>query len=165
MRRLVDDQIAEQIPNRGIRIRKFSKKELLDSYVIYEYLISLAIRLVIESGNTNIIKELMGFSEKIEETAKNGDFYSRAQAQLDFHNTIIINTGNHLLKKTLKRIQLIHTVYEATLPLKGRLSESLQIHREIFEAIKSQNADLAEDAMRREIRGATNIISQNFNLG
>lgn len=162
LRRLVDDQIVELIPNRGVRVKKFSNKEIMDSYILYEYLIGLASRLVAESADPDVIQKLEEILSANTKQIENGDFHLFVAGQITFHSCIINSTGNMPLIRSATTQLLVLNMHYALWPLQQRINSILEDHIKLLNAIKSHNADLAEEIIREDIRHSKDIVAREL---
>ena len=162
LRRLVEDELVELLPHRGIHVRKISLRELKDLYLIMEYLTGLAARLAAESSDINTIRDLEKIYKEMVVSVENEDFDYKVELTLRFHRRILKDTGNNYLIRMVERTQLISSLHYEVMPLKQRMKASLESHRKILDAIIARDADQAEDLMRLHYRSAINLISDSF---
>lgn len=163
LRRLVDDQFVELIPHRGARVKRYTNKEIMDSYVLYEYLIGLAVRLVTEAANPDVLQKLEEILEASAKHIVNGDVHLFIAAQLDLHLFIINSTDNtHLIRAATNQLR-VQNMHYALRPLHARINTALEYHIKLLNAIKAHNADLAEEIIREDIRQARDTIALELN--
>lgn len=162
LRRLVDDQIVELIPHRGARVKKLSNKEIMDSYILYEYLIALAVRLVTEAADPDVLQQL---DQQVAINAKhleNGDSHMFIEGQLALHYSIINNSGNAPLIRAATGLRLILNMHYALQPLRPRYSEALLYHVRLVDAMKAHDADLAEKLIREDTQQAVEHVARGL---
>ena len=81
----------------------------------------------------------------------------------EFHETIYKATGNRLLSKTLSELhRKIKAYRKLSFAVPGRLECSIKEHREIYEAIASHNAALADQLTSLHIERALENILASF---
>jgi len=159
LRKLVDDEIAEQLPNKGIRVRRISLKELQEYYSIMEYLERLVVRLVAEKHGNGILHSLRDLLNLDKEAILSGNFELHKEYVLKFRMCLAQYTDNEPLIKYIKRIHLVTGIYYASNPLNINMETSHAAHEKIFNAIVSGDVVLAESTMADLIRHAIDIIS------
>lgn len=158
LRRLVEDEIVESIPNRGVRVRKLSAHELGEYYEILEYLEGLAIRLVAETHSDKILDELIEIIQQDEQAVSGGKYYDHASIGRKFHEYIASASGNRPLTKSIFKILTIVHVRHASLPLESRMETWFINYKTMVSAIQNHDADLAEMTMRRHVKESKDAI-------
>lgn len=158
LRRLVGDELVELIPHRGVRVRKLTPKEIQDVYLVLEYLEGLAARLLAESGDTLIFGQLKKIIDEDIIAVTNQNFKHHLDLMINFHRLVAEGSKNQALIKPIERLHMLSRSTQAVWPLEQRMISSLQSHKEILEAIISENGDLAETTMRRHHRETSEKI-------
>ena len=161
LRRLVDDQMVELIPNKGVYVKRFSNKEITDSYLLYEYLIALCVRIITENGNKKIITGLEKLLKKSEKYFSEGNFQSYIDNQILFHRELINGTDNEpLIRTALAQLQ-IHSMNHHVILLQTRV-DVVDYHRKLMDAIRTGKAALAEKIIREDTRKAREAVMKEL---
>lgn len=160
LNRLVKDGLVESL-NRGFRVKRFTKKEALDTYQVRERLESLSAYLAAKNRTQNDIKSLEKILETIE-TCPASDFVSHIQADLDLHASIAHIAGNEALEQSIA--QLSNRMLGFRVVTKDENSNLITKaqHEKVLAAIASGQADRAEKAMQDHIHFFADLLSQRL---
>lgn len=141
----------EREPHRGSVVRSFSPKEQYEVYEVRAALESLAGRLATSRLTESDVQGLEVVLDGIIQAGRNQDLDRMTRLDNQFHEMIIEAAGNKLLHLLWKRLEFgywtISTARRATWDL-GYLANR---HRELLEALKTGDPEVASDAMRRHI--------------
>lgn len=161
LRRLVDDQMVELIPNKGVHVKRFSNKEILDSYLLYEYLIALCVRIVTERGDKKTISALDKLLTESEKQFNAGNFQAFIDKQTLFHRQLINSTDNEpLIRAAMSQLQ-IQSMSHNVIPLQARI-DVIEYHRKLMQAIRTGNAAQAEKIIREDTTKAREAIMKEL---
>lgn len=156
--RLMEDEIVEQMPHKGIIVRKLSMKEVGDYYKIIKELEGMVARRVALDRTPEQIRELEEKLAEDEIPVKNVDFTQHSKVIQGFRLLLASYTDNQPLIKIIGKIHTILSIYHAAHPLKERLDISYKKHQDLLEAIRNQDADLAESTMRSIIQTSLDLF-------
>ncbi len=158
MARLQEEGFVQILPRRGILVKGLSPADLLE---IYDILIGLegaaAERIAGESREdiAKIVKELNGFTDRMDRTLSSGDLYAWADADEGFHDTLVARCGNGRIKRMAATIVgQSHRARRLTLNLRPAPAQSAVEHREIVAAMQAGDALAAGQAARAHRRRA-----------
>ncbi len=155
LHRLAEDGLVEQIPNRGTVVLGINREDLIDIYNIRMRLEGLASASAAERISEEELKELSESVELSEFYIKKNDTEHLKELDTEFHSIIYKASGNRLLNKTLSELHKKITAYrKLSLTVPGRLTRSVEEHREILMAIKERNAALADELTSLHIQRA-----------
>lgn len=160
LRLLVADGLATQIPNSGISVKRFTRKDVIELYTVREPLEALVARLAAEVEN----KELSQLEEICKKSARalgQNNYTTQVHYNLNeiFHNELLRVAGNTTLITTLERLSTKVMRYQFMPFLKEKDgNNSYQDHECILEAVKAGNGELAETIMRHHIKGGLEFI-------
>ena len=163
IRRLEQENLVSE-SGKGIKILGISYKDLSDIYEIRMRIEGLAARFAAE----NITDEDL---EKLSEVLDLQEFYTSKQkmnnvkdADSNFHDIIYRCCGSATLTDILGSLhRKIRMQRKSSLENKSRAVDAVKEHREIYEALKRRDADLAEALTVQHIKNAKenlkNILS------
>ena len=145
LQRLAEDGLVLMTPNRGAAVIGITKEDLVDIYRIRMRLEGLASAMAAEK----ITDEQ---KQKLAETVELSEFYIQKQdteriKELDtvFHRTIYEASGSRMIGRILSDLHSNTKAYRRqSLCVPGRLSKTLEEHKEILNAILTGNAAEAE---------------------
>jgi DNA-binding GntR family transcriptional regulator len=149
LNRLVAEGLVEVLPRRGMQVKAVSEKdvkEICDLRLAYElYCAGKALKVIDGREETKLIlyNNIASF-EQLMESQPFYDYSSRAKLDQEFHKTIIELSDNTLLIKEYEKLRIIHMLVDNyayhDLPLR-RFKETLQEHKDIYEALISKDED------------------------
>lgn len=164
-RQLELEGLIQIIPNKGAYVTGITRKDVKDIYMIRSLLEGLCARWATE----HITREQM---EEMEENVYLAKFHAdkghlEQLAELDnrFHELLYEACDSKILEHQLKDFhQYVLRVRKKTLSSKNRGPKSNQEHEQILEAIRTKNADLAEQLANSHIRMAyENMVKNGLN--
>lgn len=145
LQRLAEDGLVSMTPNRGAAVIGITREDLVDIYRIRMRLEGLASAMAAEK----ITDEQ---KRKLAETVELSEFYIQKQdteriKELDtvFHRMIYEASGSRMIERILSDLHSNTKAYRRqSLCVPGRLSKTLEEHKEILNAILTGNAAEAE---------------------
>lgn len=153
LRQLELEGLVEIVPNRGARVTGISRKDVCDIYYMRLSLEGLAARWAAEHMKEEEIAQL-------EEVVLLSEFHLKNEkqdqlARLDgrFHEILYHSSSSRMLEHVLTDFH--HYVKKArfiSVKSPNRAVESVTEHKEILEAIKNRDGDLAEKLGRKHIQ-------------
>ncbi len=165
LRRLEARRLVINTPNAGARVVSLSMKQLVELYQVREALEGMTCRLAATHMSDQEIAELESLLDQHEHevTLKEGLEYFRQEGDLDFHFRIASGCRNELLRLSLcvDHYQLMRLYRYKFSNRHGRPNQALKEHRQILDAIKDRDGELAELLMRRHIRNARKAFEQH----
>ena len=153
LRRLGAEGVLDLIPNRGAMVRKLSLKELRDVFRMREALEGLAARLAAERMADPAVRRAFARALAGIDIAHTGENFSELNRR--FHQLIVDFADNEQLSITLRQLclPLVRLQFRAAINEAYR-RQSADEHAEVARALGTGDADAAEAAMRRHLRGA-----------
>lgn len=163
-RQLELEGLIRIVPNKGAYVTGITAKDVKDIYMIRSKLEGLAARWAVD----NITDEQM---EEMEENIYLSEFHARKDhndqiAILDnrFHEILYEACNSKMLEMQLREYhEYVQRVRRKTLADNHRSTASTNEHKEIMEAIKAKDKDLAEKTANRHIQNAYKNI-ENIGL-
>ncbi len=161
-RQLELEGLIQIVPNKGAYVTGITEKDVKDIYMIRSLLEGLCARWATE----HITEEQM---EEMEENVYLAKFHAQKGhleqlAELDnrFHDILYEACDSKILEHQLKDFhQYVLRVRKKTLSNVNRGPKSNEEHEKIMEAIKSGNADLAEELANKHMINAYNNMVKN----
>ncbi len=140
--------LVETIDNRGIFVRKFDAKTLLEMIDVRELLEGQAARQACEFIQDADIEELNGFLDAMYQAADEGDHVKRAEIDRQFHDRINFLSGNYTIHSLAQQFRLFSKVIWTDTP-----SDVLRSHHEpIMNALRQRDPNAAETAARNAVK-------------
>ena len=163
---LVKEGLLVFLPRKGTYVRQYSRREYLEIYDVREVLEGLAARLVCENHDDTLLQHLertnttlkeiseeLGRSPKGTRSILFGRF---RELDIEFHRTMIGNSGNSFLAEKFATIDFIIESFVMTSEDQGmeRFEKAVAEHEEIVEQLRNRSPESSEQAMRIHIRDA-----------
>jgi len=150
--------IVESIPNRGFFLPELSKQEAEDIYPIIAQLEHFAI---CQSNYTNKdIEELRKIQSKIDATTSP---VTQVRQDLKFHEALLKNFNNKLLKQILADLKIRVFLYEFHYMQVGELSNlSSNYHRKVINHIEIKQITKAADLIKESWLTSIDFIKTQF---
>jgi DNA-binding GntR family transcriptional regulator len=159
-RRLAADGLVDLIPNRGAIVHRPSVKDLRDLFRIREALEGMVARMAAESIHEGENRQQLEatWAEAGDESVA-VDAATFAQKNRLFHRTIVTLAGNQQLSELIDKMQLPLVMLRLGRSLAPEdIALSMSEHIPIHDAILAGDADAADMAMRKHLRGSCERI-------
>ncbi|MEF3317580.1 GntR family transcriptional regulator [Peptoniphilus grossensis] len=158
-RRLATEGFLEVIPYKGVYVREFSKKELMEVYECRKALEKLALELAFPNIVKEEVEELI---EDLEENKNINDIDSNVDRSNKLHNYILEKSGNNRLKKLLGNLNDV-LIRDRNISAGDivRRTEILEEHLKILNALKEKDLELAKKYLEEHIdKGCIYIVNK-----
>lgn len=157
LHRLAEDGLVEIAPNKGAVVVGINADDLIDIYHIRMRLEGLASASAAERITDEELSRLLESVELSEFYISKNDTEHVKELDTEFHRIIYKASGNRLLYKTLLELhKKIKAYRKLSLAVPGRLEKSIEEHREIYAAIASRDAALADKLTSLHVERALN---------
>jgi DNA-binding GntR family transcriptional regulator len=141
--------VVEITPFRGARVRRPSKREIIEAYTVRSTLEALAARLALPRMTDGDIAELAGHLESMTTAAREDDGRGVAEADARFHGRIVELADNGTLVRVWRSLEPFSRTY-LTLVIPGADPRwSAGLHSPIMEAIERRDVEAVIDALER----------------
>ena len=141
--------VVEITPFRGARVRRPSRREIIEAYAVRSTLEALAARLAVPRMTDADLAELAGHLEAMRAAARNDDGHGVAEADARFHGRIVELADNGTLEKVWRSLEPFSRTY-ITLVVPGADPRwSADLHAPILAALQRRNTEEVVDALRR----------------
>ena len=149
---LVSTGIAEQIPRRGVFIRKPGAVELMDMFETMAEIEGICGRLATTRMTEGDLDALDAANERCREATLSRDhdrYYTENEV---FHQVIYQGAANSFLEKQAVQLQnRLRPYRRMQLRFRGRLEQSMQEHSQILKSLKEGAGDIAATALRNHV--------------
>jgi DNA-binding GntR family transcriptional regulator len=140
--------VVEITPFRGARVRRPSKREIIEAYVVRSTLETLACQLAVPRMTDGDLRELSDYLEAMRAAARDGDGRGVAEADARFHGRIVELADNGTLEKVWRSLEPFSRTY-LTLVVPGADPKwSADLHAPIFEALERRDVDAVVGALQ-----------------
>lgn len=163
LRRLAQENLI-YMSTKGAVVVGLTPEDIEEVYEIRVRIEGYATRLATERATDAQIEELFDMVELQEFYIQKGDADRAMDCDSKFHRLIYKMTGSMPVCTTLSELhKKVVKFRKASIEGGGRAKKSNTEHREIYEAIASRNAELAESLTVKHIANARNNIMQQIN--
>lgn len=161
-RQLELEGLIQIIPNKGAYVTGITAKDVKDIYMIRSLLEGLCARLATEKITREQLEEMEENIYLAEFHAQKGHLDQMAELDNRFHDILYEACGSKLLEHTLRDFhRYVLRVRQKTLATNTRGRASNNEHRQIMEAIKAGDAELAEKLANRHMINAYDNMVKN----
>jgi len=162
-RLLAAEGLITLVPRKGAFVSKMSSREVKEIYEMKSMMESFAVRLAIPIINEKEVSELDSILRLMEEKIKENNFKQIQRLNIEFHRRMIRMSKNQKLVHFYESIILpIRRYQRIGLSAPASWETSLQEHRNIVEAIRSKNIELAEKLTREHRMRATARVTSRL---
>lgn len=124
-------------------------EELLETRL---YIERGTVKLAAKNADASAVKELSALVEKMDNVVRDGDIEEFSRLDMEFHLLLGRISKNTLMKRMLRTIRnLMRDQQEKVNRIDGVLKISQRHHRDISNAIKENNPELAEDCLTEHL--------------
>jgi DNA-binding GntR family transcriptional regulator len=141
--------VVEITPFRGARVRRPSRREIIEAYAVRSALEALAARLAVPRMTDPDLAELAGHLEAMQASARRGDGHGVAEADARFHGRIVELADNGTLLKVWRSLEPFSRTY-LTLVVPGADAQwSADLHAPLLEALERGDTEEVVSALQR----------------
>ena len=154
--------VVEITPFRGARVRRPTRRELLEAYVVRSALETLGARLAVPRLTDGDLAILAGCVDEMQVAAAAGDGHAVAEADARFHGAILALADNATLAKVWSSLEPYSRTY-ITLVVPGADPQwSADLHVPILDALQRRDADAVVDALERHFQEVSANMAQRL---
>ena len=136
-------------PFRGARVRRPSRREIIEAYAVRSTLETLAARLALPRMTDGDIADLAGLLDAMQAGARASDGHAVAESDARFHARIVELADNGTLQRVWRSLEPFSRTY-LTLAVPGADPQwSADLHGPILEALRSREPDAVVAALER----------------
>ena len=152
LKQLELEDLAEAIPNRGVRVKGISQEDIDDIFTIRHHLEGLAAYWAAQRIKQEQLNQLAEIVEVMELYTRRNDSANLARLDSEFHEIIFSASNSRTLKHILLNLhQNAQHARQSSLMSPARVPKSLEEHKGIFAALEVHDADLAKSRMEKHI--------------
>lgn len=151
--KLSSEGLVDIVPQSGTRVSRLSMDAIREDSFLREALEVASTRHAARYRSEETLARLSRNIEMQKLLIEDVDKEDFIRTDFEFHNTIMATTRIKRLPATVRSVsQHVDRARLLRIPEPGRLSETVNEHIEIVAAIRSQDVNAAEEAMRRHVR-------------
>ncbi len=163
LRQLELEGMVQSIPNKGVVVVGIAWRDIEDMYKIKVRIEGLAARLAAEKITPQELKDLEDTLDLIGHYTGKNDIHNLLLLDGKFHDIIFQASKNRPLMYMLRTFHnYLKRARNESLTIPGRSQKMYEEHKSIFEAIKNKDANMAERAYIKHIRGTMNNLKKTM---
>jgi DNA-binding GntR family transcriptional regulator len=144
--------VVEITPFRGARVRRPTRRELLEAYVVRSALETLGARLAMPRLTDGDLTTLASCVDEMQAAAREGDGHAVAAADARFHGAILALADNATLARVWTSLEPYSRTY-ITLVVPGADPQwSADLHVPVLEALRRRDTNAVVDALERHFQ-------------
>lgn len=152
LHQLENDGLVYRIPYKGVYVSGLTNKDAAELAMIRGALEGLAARLAMPKLTKGDLVQAESILEEAEQALERGDKDLCVAKGKEFHDYVIHKSGNTQLMHILENIDTrFHRFRLLSNDIRGRTAQSLEEHKRILNALKRQDMDAVERAMREHL--------------
>ena len=141
--------VVEITPFRGARVRRPTRRDLLEAYAVRSALETLAARLAVPQMTDADLSELRRLMDQMQTAARRGDGHAVAEADARFHGRIVELAANGTLEKVWRSLEPFSRTY-LTLVVPGADPRwSAELHTPILAALRARDVHAVVTALEQ----------------
>ena len=154
--------VVEITPFRGSRVRRPSKREILEAYAVRSTLESLGARLAVPRMTDADLTDLADHLEAMRAAARNDDGHVLAEADARFHGRIVELADNGTLEKVWRSLEPFSRTY-LTLAIPGADPRwSADLHAPILAALERRDVEGVVGALQRHFDAVSDNMARRW---
>jgi DNA-binding GntR family transcriptional regulator len=147
---------------RGARVRRPSKDEMLEAYVVRAELEALAVRLAMPTLGPRSLARLEQRLADMLQAARKGDTVTEAAADAGFHGDLVGLAGNATLARVWGRLEPHSRTYITMALPGGDRVRMAELHQPIIDALRTGDSAIAEEAVRHHFELARASLAERW---
>lgn len=159
LQKLESENLVQSIPRRGMIVREYSDREIIEIYDCRIALECTAVRLFTDIAQDSDIKKLKELFEPFINKKINTSKYQKVDSI--FHNTILEKCGNQMLYQLFKKGNLLICI--EMIGLVRPPEETIEEHLNIIKAMKSRDVGAAEALAKLHLNKSKELILSKKN--
>jgi DNA-binding GntR family transcriptional regulator len=163
VRRLEQEGLVENIPNRGVFMSSLTAEQALDLYAVREVLEGMAARLAATRIDDLALKKMSECIQRQREVIENQDLIAYSKLDFEFHATVYDACGNEWLKELLETIKT--KMRPLTLHMQPDFLKLIDHHAALIQALRERYPEKAEQAFRRHNQYMMAQIREDVDAG
>lgn len=166
IRQLETEGFIKVQAHRGAYVAPITEKDVREFYEIKSLLEGYAAKLACMRMSEEDIKKLEDLNNRLEDAHKKGEWRIAFKLHNEFHDKFLRNCGNEKLYQVLFALTQQFQRFRIALTMSGKIEGSIAQHKEIVNAFRKRNADLAEKLVKENATyGSETLVSEILRHG
>jgi len=152
IRVLEEEGLVRRVPYKGSFVTRISKRDILELYSLRSVIETFATRLAAQNATPEDLEKLRDIFTQMRQAAKKNDNNTVTDLDLLFHRTVCETARHELLFQWWSGMeQKIRLILAMRHRLHREISEVVDRHRPLLEALESKDSELAAQRMTEHI--------------
>ncbi len=162
--RLENEGIVKIIPRRGAFVSDLNETNVREILLIREVLEGLVVRLAVENMDAKTLEKLRKALDKVSIIPEEDrDLINYTRSEVDFHALLLSASNNQMLKNMMEIVNAhLQIIRLRTVVIPERAQKTVKEHLQILNAIENEDADSAEQLMRKHVRSVREVALKNI---
>ena len=162
-RQLESEGYLTVIPRKGAVVTALSERDVEEFYAIKSILEGYAARMAASNLSVKDIDRLEAINDRLEQLARVGDVKTFFRVHNEFHELFIRAAGNEKLLELIGQLLMkFNRLRMASLSLPGRMEISVNEHKKILEAFKSNDGEKANQLVSKTAAYGGQVLIQSM---
>ena len=149
LKRLVDADLARQLPRRGVFVRQPSSITLIEMFETMAEIEGVCGRLATSRMTSEMLAEFSALNAQCAAAVDTNDCDAYSRSNEAFHNFLYHATGNAFLEgEAVKLFSRLKPFRRVQFKMQGRMAASVAEHNDLIEAISQKEDNRAADVLR-----------------
>lgn len=159
---LEQEGLVRSQPRQGVFVVKKTKREIVESIIVWGALESMAARLATARATDEELSSLRRLFREFDDGKPAEHLNEYSDANIAFHQTIIRMGRNQLVIDITENLFIhVRAIRKITIGQDNRAEKSMADHFRIIEALETRDADLAEKLVREHTMGLVAHVEQH----
>ncbi len=154
--------VVEITPFRGARVRRPSRREIIEAYAVRSTLEALGSRLAVPRMTDADLTELADYLETMRAAAREGDGHRLAEADARFHSRIVELADNGTLEKVWRSLEPFSRTYMTLIVPGADPQWSADLHAPILEALQRRDPEAVVVAIQRHFEEVSDNMARRW---
>jgi len=164
-RQLESEGFITVIPRKGAVVASFSSKDVSDFYDLKALLEGYAARCAAKNLTEKELSRMETVNRQMEAAAGKRDLRKVLGLHNEFHDIFLKACGNERLHSIIQGMVMQFQRYRLVLSMPGKIEGSVRQHREIIQAFRKQDGDLAESLVQKNALYGKKILLRELAKG
>ena len=152
-------------PFKGARLRRPTRREILEAYAVRSALESLGARLAVPRMTQDDLDELAGYCQAMQVAAQVGDGHGVAEADAKFHGRLLELADNGTLLKVWRSLEPFLRTYITLVVPGADPGWSADLHVPILAALRRRRPEEVVEALERHFVDASANMARRWTDG
>lgn len=161
-RQLESEGFITVVPRKGAVVASISAKDISDFYDLKMVLEGYAARCAAQTLTDKDLARMESLNRQIEAAAAKKDLRKVLFLHNDFHDVFLKACGNEKLHSIVQNMVMQFQRFRLILAMRGKIEGVIRQHRDIIEAFRKRNPELAESLVIKNAQYGKKILLQEL---